>query len=171
MRNRILFAFIAIPVFLACISGTQSLPRTGTPQADVSPTRTILPALSTPELVSTPIASASVAPSTNIGTPIPGLEEIPVMPGATNGEFIDDSTYSYYINAAVGDADTYYVESLMSKGWSLSNRQVLEISMFTGPATILEFQRNGQSVYIMLSHFAEDNSTGVFISHSNPLEP
>jgi hypothetical protein len=171
MRNRSFFALITIPILLACTSGTQSLPRPDTPYSDVGPTRTILPVLSASELVSTPTSSASVAPSTNIGTPIPRLEEIPVMPGAINGEFIDGSTYSYSINAAVGDADTYYVESLMSMGWSLSNRQVMEISMFTGPATILEFQRNGQSIYIMLSHFAEDNSTGVFMSHSNPLEP
>jgi hypothetical protein len=97
------------------------------------------------------------------------LEEIPVMPGAYNGEFVDDSTYSYSVYVVVEDAEIFYTETLESNGWLLLNRQVMEINIYTGPATILEFHRNDQSVYIMLIYLAEDNSTAVFLSRSNPL--
>ncbi len=183
MRKRIFTVLLFIPILYGCISSTDSLSPTDTSQAGNVSIQTPLPPSATQahtpfspsstasEVTSTPLPSASVTPSINFGTPIPGLEDIPIMPNAFNGEFIDELTYAYYTPATVDAVETYYMDTLISNGWSMSNRSILEVSMFSGPATVLEFQKNGQSIYIMLFHLAEDNSTAVFISHSNPLKP
>lgn len=184
MRNRIFVVLLILPLLQACISGTVSLPPTDTSQVGGEPIQTIPPSSATPEPTNTsiptssatpeptntPIPSATVTPTLDAGTPVPGLEDIPTMPGAFNGEFVDDVTYTYAVFATVEEVETYYTETMVSNDWSLSNREVMEVSMFTGPTTILEFQRDDQSAYIMLFHNAEDNSTIVFMSHANPLQ-
>jgi hypothetical protein len=98
-----------------------------------------------------------------MGTPVPGWEGIPVIPGANEGEpagFV----YIYSVNVTVDEAEQFYMDAMETDGWALSNRQTSETSMFGGPATILDFVRGDEAANIMLIFSSTVNFTMVMLT-------
>ncbi len=155
--------FIAITLFAliisACSSATQAPVPTATLTPTIEPTFTKIPATftPTPENTSTPEANS------NTETDSSDWEGLPIMPEAENGEPAGLG-YLYSANVTVEVAEKFYLEQMELDGWTLSNRQTSETSMFGGPATILDFQRNNEAVNIMLIFSTNDNYTMVLLS-------
>lgn len=148
----IIVVFLAA-VLSACSARGPSLP------ADVSP----VPAAS---LQSSSVGTSD-PPGTmstkGIGTPVPGWENIPIMPGAYNAE-LEDMVYLYSVQETVDQAEEYYQTKLTVNGWTLTNRQVMQTSASSGASTILDFQKNDQQLNVMLVHVPDDDSTAVILS-------
>jgi len=98
-----------------------------------------------------------------MGTPVPGWEDIPVIPGANEGEPAGFG-YIYSVNVTVAEDEQFYMAAMDADGWTLSNRQTSETSMFGGPATILDYVRDGEAVNIMLIFSSTDNFTMVMLT-------
>jgi hypothetical protein len=60
------------------------------------------------------------------------------------------------------------MKKMESDGWTLSKRQTSKTSMFGGPATILDFQRDNEEVNVMLIFSATDNVTMVMLTQVKP---
>jgi len=102
----------------------------------------------------------------SIGTPIPGWESIPIMPGAYNAE-LEDLVYLYSVKTPLKDVEDYYRVKMDVNGWKLIDRKIMETNS-SGPATILDFQKNGQSLNIMLVDLEKDHATTVILSRLGP---
>ncbi len=116
----------------------------------------ILPACSKPAgTVPAPIAPVSTdpsvaieagqpetaAPTKKIGTPVPGWENIPIMPGAYDPE-LEDIVYVYTVDTPIDQVEEYYQTKLDVNGWTLTRRQELDAGPTGGPSTVLDYQKN-----------------------------
>ena len=154
MRFHFLTILLAAVVISAC-----SLPATtSTPESNVQLVSPI------PEMSQT--ITAPVAPTKTIGTPIPGWENIPIMPGAYNGE-LDDITYLYSVQETVESVEEYYQAKMKVNGWTLTSRRPMETAT-SGPATVLDFQKENQVLNIMLVQVPEDDATAVLLMRLGP---
>ncbi|MGE5377275.1 MAG: hypothetical protein ACM3XO_19640 [Bacteroidota bacterium] len=154
MRLRLLAILLTITALSAC-----SLPAE-TPTRSTEPTdHTVLPGATRP-------ATAAAILTKSIGTPVPGWENIPIMPGAYKGE-LDDMTYLYSVKETVEDVEQYYLAKMDVNGWTLANRKVLETAS-SGPSTILDFQKSDQWLNVMLVHVPAENGTTVLLMQLAP---
>ncbi len=64
---------------------------------------------------SMPDVSAYLNPT---GQPVNNWNNVPVMSQATAGQEFNKSTYSYKIDAAVADIQTFYSDQMKTLGWS-----------------------------------------------------
>lgn len=118
-------------------------------------------------VIASPVASqdASVVIQTtkSVGTPVPGWENIPIMPGAYDSE-MEDLVYLYSVKAPLTDVEEYYRVKMDVNGWKLTDRKTMETKSASGPATVLDFQKNGQSLNVMLVELEKDHATAVILS-------
>lgn len=149
MHVKLIPAVLLIAVLSAC-----SLPGQSAPPSEAPP---VEPAQTDP-LAATPGASPK-----SIGTPVPGWENIPIMPGAYNGE-LEDLVYLYSVKESLERVEEFYLTKMDVNGWALSSRQTME----TGPSTVLEFQKNDRVLTVMLVHVPEEDSTAVILSQLGP---
>ncbi len=137
----------------------------------------LLPACSPSAGSSPPSAVASVptassqpedAASTKaIGTPVPGWENIPIMPGAYDPD-LADMVYVYTVDTPIDQVEEYYQTKMEVNGWTLTNRQALDAGPTGGPSTVLDYQKNDQLLNIMLVNIVEKNATSVILSQLGP---
>jgi hypothetical protein len=167
MRTRSVTTILLALIISACSSATQAPLPTETLQPTIEPTFTQLPPTSTPEPKITPTFTPTSETNKSMGTPIPDWEGIPVIPGANEGEPAGFG-YIYSVNVTVEEAEKFYMEKMESDGWTLSNRQTSETSIFGGPSTILDFQRDNEEVNVMLIFSATDNFTMVMLTQVKP---
>ena len=163
MYSRIIIAMLLVLVLSACSSAIQAPLTTETPQPTVTLTFTAVPPTSTPEPQNTATLTPTIGTESDMGTPASGWEGIPVIPGANEGEPAGFG-YLYSVNVTVDEAEQFYMEAMESDGWTLSNRQTSETSMFGGSATILDFERDGEAVNIMLIFSSTDGFTMVMLT-------
>jgi len=157
MRLRFMAILLTIMVLSAC-----SLPA-GTPASVVSAS-TVPPVSPVPQI--TRAATIPAAPTKSIGTPIPGWENIPIMPGAYDGE-LDDMTYLYSVQETVENVEEYYKAKMDVNGWTLAGRQVMETAS-SGHSTVLDFQKNDQSLNVMIVDVPAENATTVLLMQLGP---
>ena len=163
MKTRFV-AIILLALFIsACSSATQAPLPTETLQPTIEPTFTSLPPTFTPEPKNTPTFTPTSEVNSSMGTPIPNWEGLPVIPNANEGKPAGFG-YVYSVNVTVEEAEQFYMEKMVADGWVLSNRQTSETSMFGGPATILDFQRDNEAVNVMLIFSTNDNYTMVMLT-------
>jgi hypothetical protein len=167
MHTRFVTAILLVIILSACSSATQVPLSTETLQPKIEPTFTQLPPTSTPEPENTPTITPTSETNSSLGTPIPDWKGLPVIPGANEGKPAGFG-YIYSVNVTVKEAEKFYMEQMELGGWALSNRQTSETSMFGGPSTILDFQRNNEEVNIMLIFSASDNYTMVMLTQVKP---
>jgi hypothetical protein len=154
MRLRLMAILLTISALSAC-----SLPAETRPTRSTESTiHTILPGATQP-------ARAAAIPTKSIGTPVPGWENIPIMPGAYKGE-LDDMTYLYSVKETVEDVEQYYLAKMDVNGWTLANRQVMETSSV--PSTVLDFQKSDQWLNVMLVRVPAENATTVLLMQLAP---
>ena len=103
----------------------------------------------------------------SIGTPVPGWENIPIMPGAYNGE-LEDMVYLYSVSETVEAVEEYYQTKMSVNGWTLISREALETGASTGQSVILNFKKNDQYLNVMLVNVPEENSTAAILSQLSP---
>jgi hypothetical protein len=161
MRTRFVTTILLALIISACSSATQAPLPTETLQPTVEPTSTKLPATFTstpePENTSTPEINS------NTETAISDWEGLPIMPEAKDGEPAGLG-YLYSVKVTVEEAEKFYMEQMELDGWTLSDRQTSETSLFGGPSTILDFQRDSEAVNIMLIFSTNNNHTMVLLS-------
>jgi hypothetical protein len=138
----------------------------------------ILPACSQPAGTS-PASLASVTaitesgqpeasiPTKKIGTPVPGWENIPIMPGAYDPE-LADMVYLYTVDTPIDQVEEYYQTKLDVNGWTLTSRQELDAGPTGGPSTVLDYQKNDKLLNVMLVNLVEKNATSVILSQLGP---
>jgi hypothetical protein len=142
----------------------------------------LLPACSQPAVtmpasaapVSTAVAAspdlgqpATPAATKKIGTPVPGWEDIPIMPGAYEPE-LTEMVYLYTVDSSIDQVEEYYQAKLDVNGWKLTNRQQLSAGPSGGPSTVLDYQKNDKLLNIMLVNLVEKNATSVILSQLGP---
>jgi hypothetical protein len=123
-----------------------------------APVSTASPELEQPEII---------MPATNIGTPLPGWEAIPIMPGAYDPE-LADMVYLYTVDTPIGQVEEYYQGKMNANGWTLMSREELDAGPTGGPSTVLDYQKNEKLLNIMLVNLAEKNATAVILSQLGP---
>jgi hypothetical protein len=107
-------------------------------------------------------SAASIA-TKKIGTPVPGWENIPIMPGAYDPE-LEDIVYLYTVDTPIDQVEEYYQTKLNVNGWTLTNRRELDAGPTGGPSTVLDYQKNDKILNIMLVNLVEKNATSVILS-------
>jgi hypothetical protein len=149
-----------IIVLLALVLSACSQPA-GTSSAPGAPLLTELPA--------TVEASwpATAAPTKKIGTPVPGWENIPILPGAYDPE-LTDMVYLYTVDTPIDQVEEYYQTKMKVNGWKLTNRQALDAGPNGGPSTVLDYQKNDLLLNIMLVNLVEKKATSVILSQLGP---
>lgn len=167
MQTRFVITTLLVLILSACSSATQVPSPTENLQPTIAPTFTKLPATSTIEPENTSAFTPTNEANSNMGTPIPDWEGIPVIPGGNEGEPAGFG-YIYSVNVTVEEAEQFYMDKMESDGWKLSNRQTSPTSMFGGPATILDFQKEGKEVNVMLIFSETDNFTMVMLTVVKP---
>ena len=171
MHFRFVISILFVLILSACSTATQvPVPlSTETSQAEIELTFTSLPAASTatPKPKNTPSFTPTTETNSNMGTPIPDWQGLPVIPGANEGEPAGFG-YVYSVNVTIDEAEIFYMEKMGLDGWTLSNRKTSETSMFGGPATILDFQRDNEAVNIMLIFSTNYNYTMVMLTQVKP---
>jgi hypothetical protein len=167
MSTRFVAIILLALIISACSSATQSPLLTETLQSTIEPTFTQLHPAFTPEPENTPTFVPTNETKSSMGTPIPDWEGIPLIPGANEGEPAGFG-YIYSVNVTVEEAEKFYIEKMESEDWTLFNKQTSETSMFGGPSTILDFQRNNEEVNIMLIFSSTDNFTMVMLTQVKP---
>lgn len=110
---------------------------------------------------------AAGVPTKKIGTPVPGWENIPIMPGAYDPE-LEDMVYLYTVDTPIDQVEEYYQAKLDVNGWTLTNRQALDASPTGGPSTVLDYQKNDRVLNVMLVNLVEKNATSVILSLLGP---
>ena len=106
-------------------------------------------------------------PTKKIGTPVPGWENIPVMPGAYNPE-LEDMVYLYTVDTPIDQVEEYYQAKMDVNGWTLNNRQELDAGPTGGPSTVLDYQKNDMLLNVILVNLIEKNATSVILSQLGP---
>lgn len=107
------------------------------------------------------------APTKKIGTPVPGWEDIPIMPGAHTPE-LADMVYLYIVDTPIDQVEEYYQAKMDVNGWTLTNRQELDAGPTGGPSTVLDYQKNEKLLNVMLVNLVENNATTVILSQLGP---
>jgi activator of HSP90 ATPase len=134
--------------------------------AEIAPTSSA--SVSTVGSASTELSqSATEAPTKKIGTPVPGWEDIPIMPGAYEPE-LADMVYLYTVDIPIDQVEEYYQAKMEVNGWTLTNRQELDSGPTGGPSTVLDYQKSDQLLNIMLVNLVEKNATSVILSQLSP---
>jgi hypothetical protein len=110
---------------------------------------------------------AAGVPTKKIGTPVPGWENIPIMPGAYDPE-LEDMVYLYTVDTPIDQVEEYYQAKLDVNGWTLTNRQALDAGPTGGPSTVLDYQKNDTILNVMLVNLVEKNATSVILSLLGP---
>ena len=110
---------------------------------------------------------ATAAPTKKIGTPVPGWEGIPIMPGAYEPE-LTDMVYLYMVDTPIDQVEEYYQTKMNVNGWTLTNRQKLDAGPTGGPSTVLDYQKNDRLLNVMLVNLVEKNATSVILSQLGP---
>jgi len=129
---------------------------------------TILPAqVSTAVLASSESSLPTMEPTKKIGTPVPGWENIPIMPGAYDPE-LEDMVYLYTVATPIDQVEEYYQAKMEVNGWTLTDRQQLDAGPTGGPSTVLDYQKNDKLLNIMLVNLDEKNATSVILSQLGP---
>jgi hypothetical protein len=113
------------------------------------------------------IQPAIAASTKKIGTPVPGWEDIPIMPGAYDPE-LTDIVYLYTVDTLIDQVEEYYQAKLKANGWTLTNRQELNAGPTGGPSTVLDYQKNDRLLNIMLVNMVEQKATSVILSQLAP---
>ena len=153
----VLFVLLAL-ILSACSSPGQSSPPTlVVPGGSVI---TASPGSSTTE-------SVVIQTTKSIGTAVPGWESIPIMPGAYDAE-LEDMVYLYSVKASLQDIEEYYRTKMDINGWKLIDRKAMVTTSASGPATVLDFQKNGQSLNVMLVDSGNGQTTTVLLSRLGP---
>ena len=119
-----------------------------------------------PELDQPPDVPSTSTPVRSIGTPVPGWENIPIMPGAYDSE-LEDMVFLYRVDIPLDEVEEYYQIKLDVNGWTLTNRQDMTVNP-SGPAAILDFQKEELLLNIMLVALEEENTTAVILSMLGP---
>ncbi len=88
------------------------------------------------------------------GTPVDQWNDIPVMPQATVGDEVGDTTYSYTVPASATAVQAYYNESMPELGWTSSFS--LPVSEDGG---ILAYQRDSEFVIITIARDLNDSNS------------
>jgi hypothetical protein len=136
-------------------------PTAGSSSASPALTLTAKPA-------STELDTSGISASTKqIGTPVPGWENIPIMPGAYDPE-LEDMVYLYTVDAPIDQVEEYYQTKMDVNGWTLTDRQALDAGPTGGPSTVLDYQKNDQLLNVMLVNLVEKNATSVILSQLGP---
>ncbi len=102
-----------------------------------------------------------------IGTPVPGWENIPIMPGAYDPE-LEDIVYLYTVDTPIDQVEEYYQTKLNVNGWTLTNRRELDAGPTGGPSTVLDYQKNDMILNVMLVNLVGKNATSVILSQLGP---
>jgi hypothetical protein len=110
---------------------------------------------------------AMAASTKKIGTPVPGWENIPIMPGAYDPD-LADMVYIYSVDTPIDQVEEYYQSKMEVNGWTLTNRQALDAGPTGGPSTVLDYQKNDMLLNIMLVNLVEKNGTSVILSQLSP---
>jgi hypothetical protein len=108
-----------------------------------------------------------LAATKKIGTPVPGWEGIPVMPGAYASE-LADMVYLYTVDTPIDQVEEYYQAKMDVNGWMLTNRQELDAGPTGGPSTVLDYQKSDRLLNVMLVNLVEKNATTVILSQLGP---
>ena len=118
-----------------------------------------------------PVSSESSLPTLElakkIGTPVPGWEDIPIMPGAYEPE-LEDMVYLYTVGTPIEQVEEYYQGKMNANGWTLTNRDELDAGPTGGPSTVLDYQKNDKLLNIMLVNLVEQKATSVILSQLGP---
>lgn len=77
---------------------------------------------------------------------------IPIIAGAIEGKF-SDSSYSYYVNNPIEEAETYYLDKMQKEGWAFAGR-----GAFGTYRIILYFYQDNQNAKIDLTKFSLNES-------------
>jgi hypothetical protein len=150
--KRMIIVLLALALS-ACSQRTGASP---TPIALVSTDETVSPEPGLP-----PVSTKK------IGTPVPGWEAIPVMPGAYDPE-LEEMVYLYTVDASTDQVEEYYQTKLQVNGWALTNRQELDAGPTGGPSTVLDYQKNDNLLNVMLVNLVEQKATTVILSRLGP---
>ena len=150
------FHRIAIVLMVFSIAACSQSPETST--TSPAPISTAAPELEQP---------ATIEPTKKIGTPVPGWEEIPIMPGAYDPE-LADMVYVYTVDIPIDQVEEYYQTKMEVNGWKLTDRQELDAGPTGGPSTILDYQKNDKLLNVMLVSLVEKNATSILLSQLSP---
>jgi hypothetical protein len=113
------------------------------------------------------VQAETAAPTKKIGTPVPGWEEIPIMPGAYAPE-LAEMVYLYTVDTPIDQVEEYYQTKMNVNGWTLTNRQELDAGPTGGPSTVLDYQKNDRLLNVMLVNLVENNATTIILSQLAP---
>ena len=134
----------------------------------VEPASTPPASMSTAVPASTALSQPAIAATTKkIGTPVPGWEDIPIMPGAYEPE-LADMVYLYTVDTPIDQVEEYYQTKMEVNGWTLTDRQQLDAGPTGGPSTVLDYQKNDQLLNIMLVNLVDQNATSIILSQLGP---
>ena len=161
MDIRLIPILLLVPILSACSRPPEPLQIPDNPS---DPVTLVVPPVSS--TISSTILPADVA-TKNIGTPVPGWENIPIMPGAHDPE-LEDIVYLYTVDAPVDQVEEYYQSKMEVNGWTLTNRQVVEATDTEGPSTVLDYQKKDQSLDVMLVNHVDQKATTVILSKLSP---
>ncbi len=157
MRFRLITTILLVLLISACSQPAEISP------TSIAPVSTALPVSTAPELGQ----PATAAPTKKIGTPVPGWEDIPIMPGAYDPE-LTEMVYLYTVDTAVDQVEEFYTAKMDVNGWTLTNRQAMDAGPTGGPSTVLDFQKNERLLNVMLVNLVEKNATSVILSQLGP---
>lgn len=160
MAFKFVSAVLLAVVLTACSPAGGSSPPVEASPIPGEPLLSTLPA-------SPPEEPPANAPTRSIGTPVPGWEDIPIMPGAYDAE-LEDIVYLYSVDATADQVEEFYLAKMDVNGWTLLNRQVIEAGPSSGPSTVLDFQRQERLLNVILVNLADQNATSVILSVLGP---
>ncbi len=89
------------------------------PSASPAPMSTVVSASTEMEQPGT------IVPAKQVGTPVPGWENVPIMPGAYDPD-LADMVYLYTVDTPIDQVEEYYQAKMEVNGWTLTNRQALD---------------------------------------------
>jgi hypothetical protein len=158
MYIRLLQFFLLAVILSACIETLR-------PSVEVMATTMPDPAGIRPAQPS--IVPPTIGSTKSIGTPVPGWEDIPIMPGAYDPE-LTEMVYLYTVDTPVDQVEEFYTAKMDVNGWTLTNRQTMNAGPAGGPSTVLDFQKNERLLNVMLVNLVEKNATSVILSQLGP---
>jgi len=69
--------------------------------------------------------------------PLASWNGIPIMPQATSGQHVNDTTYAFRVAEILGTIESFYKDSLKSQGWNLEESQYMEMEFVKDKNTVM----------------------------------
>ncbi len=157
VTNRIVVGFVVVLVASIILCNLITLIRSTVP----APT----PTLSAPDATATSIANTFHSLSEDIliafrstAKPLANWRGIPIMPQATAGQRINDTTYAFRVSETSETIESFYTDTLKSQGWNLEESQSMA----------MEFAKDKNTVMVSIAILDDPGCTTPFSPGETP---